>query len=217
MKKFWMYVVGLGMAFFMAGYLAAAPALRPADVKTMAKYGCTHVIEVTHDHLTTATTNTMQLFEFTVTAPYSLEFRGVQLNEAFDSRSDTNAWDIEVSVGAGTTTNKWVDALQVAVDGPPTVYSTFGTDYAGTATVTLTTTTNLVVIGDATSTVYFVTGVVGTSAVTVSSPWLSSQTANGTIKILVDPTDNVSQKLVDLDRGRLLTFWRVLGPRYDRE
>lgn len=193
----------------------AAPKLRQLTWQEGGKYGATHALEFTAADLADYTaTNTAIAFTNTVVAPYALEFRGYVLDLAFDSSTVTNPFSMTLSCGDTNSTTKWLSAVQVAYDATPTVKASFGTDYSGTASVTLTATTNLVVItGVGTSSTYFVSGVSGSSAVTVASPYMNDQTANGALVLSVSApgADRVPNTL---DRGKARVFFRLLGPSY---
>lgn len=201
---------------------SAAPVLRPLPWQMGVKYGATHVLEFTHEDLTQTATNTAMVFTNTVGAPASVEFAGMLLDTAFDSVTVTNAFTMSLSCGAGAATTGWLNSKEVAADGTE-VRTSFGADYSGTATVTLTATTNKVVStviatngveGVATSTVYFVSGVTGTSTVTVGSPLVQEQTANVAIATTFG-SPGVSRSLSELESGRVRLFLKIWTPGND--
>jgi len=195
MKKKILMVVAMILAVAVC-HGAGARAVT-ATVQEMARYGCTHVIEWSHDNLSGTTTNATLVFTNTFAGPVSLKFEGYILDAPFDSRTVTNVLGgLAVSVGNTTSATKWISALQVAKDQTPTIYSSFGTDY----TVATTTT------GPATN------ALVSTSVVT--SPWVNAQT--GTVSVVTTFAMTGTVLTMDaLESGRLRTFWRVLGPKHD--
>jgi hypothetical protein len=195
MKKKILMVVGMILAVAVC-HGAGAKAVT-ASVQEMARYGCTHVIEWSHDNLSGTTTNATLVFTNTFTAPVSVKFEGYILDAPFDAQTPTNALGgLAVSVGVTGTTTKWISALQVARDRTPTIYSSFGTDYT-VATTTIGPNTNALV-----------------STSTVTSPRVNAQTANVSVVTTFAMTGTV-QTMDALNSGRLRTFWRVLGPKYE--
>ena len=219
MKKYLvMAVVGM-----LVGGASAAPVLRQLPWQMGVKYGATHMLEFTHDDLTQTATNTAMVFTNTVKAPASVTFAGMLLDTAFDSATTTNAFTMSLSCGPGATTTKWLNAKEVAADGTE-VRTSFGADYSGTATVTLTATTNLVVstvytngvdAGYATtSTVHFVSGVSGTSTVTITGAPLNEQTNNVAI-VTTFGTAGENRNHAELESGRVRLFFKVWTPGMD--
>jgi len=209
MKKF----LAIVMVMAAVGVVCAAPVVRQLPWQQGVKYGATHVLEFTHEDLTQTATNTVMVFTNTVTAPASVKFAGMLLDVPFDSVTTTNAFTMSLSCGAGAATTGWLNAKEVAADGTE-IRTSFGGDYSGTATVTLAATTNLVVVGDATSTVYFVTGVAGTSAVTVSSPIVNEQTSNVAI-VTTFGTAGVNRNHAEFESGRVRLFFKIWTPGMD--
>ena len=205
-KWLWAVIVVVGLV----AMAQAAPKLRQLTWQEGGKYGATHALEFTAADLAGYTaTNTAIVFTNTVVAPYALEFRGYVLDLAFDSSTVTNPFSMTVSCGDGNSATKWMNAVQVAYDATPTVKASLGTDYTATSALTLA--TNVVATVGGTSTTYFVTG--ATAAVTVASPIVNNQTANGTVLLtLSEPgADRVPSTL---DRGKGRIFFRLLGPSY---
>jgi hypothetical protein len=66
----------------------------------------------------------------------------------------------------------------------------------------------------ATSTVYFVSGVTGTSTVTVGSPLVQEQTANVAI-VTTFGSPGVSRSLSELESGRVRLFLKIWTPGND--
>jgi hypothetical protein len=190
----------------LAATWAAGADFKAATVQEMAKYCATHILEWSHGDLTGTSTNATLVFTNTLTGPLSMKFEGYLLDEEFDTKVYTNALvGLAVSVGDTSSATKWISALEVAKDATPTTWASFGTDY--TATIQTTTATNLV----ADETVF--SAVLATN-LTFASPWVNAQT--GTVSVvttfaMTGPTITMGS----LDRGRLRTFWRVLGPKQD--
>jgi len=122
-----------------------------------------------------------------------------------------------VSVGDTSSATKWISALEVAKDATPTTWASFGTDYtatiASTPTLQTVTPTNLVA-GEKVFSAILVTNFTVASTATFTSPWVNAQT--GTVSVvttfaMTGPTITMGS----IDRGRLRTFWRVLGPKQD--
>ncbi len=226
----------------LAAACASGVDFKAATVQEMAKYGATHILEWSHGDLTGTSTNATLVFTNTLTGPLSMKFEGYLLDEEFDTKVYTNALvGLAVSVGDTSSATKWISALEVAKDATPTTWASFGTDYTATivstpsltntATITSTptlktvTATNLVA-GEAVFSAVLVTNLTiastGTVAIdgavastaTFTSPWVNAQT--GTVSVvttfaMTGPTITMGS----LDRGRLRTFWRVLGPKQD--
>jgi len=221
MKKsigcFW---VVLAAVMLLACAAQAAPALRQLPWQMGVKYGATHVLEFTHEDLTTATTNTTMVFTNTVAAPASVQFAGMLLDKAFDSVTVTNAFTMTVSCGPSDDTTKWLNAKEAAADGTE-IRTSFGTDYSATTALTLTTVslTNLLVgaaAADASVTnvtdAALVTGASGT--VTVASPIVNEQTANVAI-VTTFGTAGADRNHAEFESGRLRLFFRVWTPGMD--
>jgi hypothetical protein len=196
----------MAAAMVLATACAGGASFEAATVQEMAKYGATHILEWSHGDLTGTSTNATLVFTNTLTGPLSMKFEGYLLDEEFDTKVYTNALvGLAVSVGDTSSATKWISALEVAKDATPTTWASFGTDY--TATIQTTTATNLV----ADETVF--SAVLATN-LTFASPWVNAQT--GTVSVvttfaMTGPTITMGS----LDRGRLRTFWRVLGPKQD--
>jgi len=213
----------------LAATVAMGAEFKLATIQEMAKYNATHVLEWDHEDLTGATTNATLVFTNTLTGPLSLKFEGYLLTEAFDTRIISNqTCRLAASVGQTGAATKWINALQVANDGTPTTWASFGTDYTATvvSTPTLTSTatllsvtaTNLVAdetVFDASIVTNLTIATSGTvaSTATFASPWVNAQTGNVSVVTTFAMTGGYIT-MDSLDRGRLLTFWRVLGPRY---
>lgn len=195
----------------------AGGTIKPASLQEMARYGATHVLEYTHDDLTQTATNTATIVTNTVAAPFSLEFRGFILDTAFDSRVVTNAHSMTVSFGPSTATTKWLNAIQIASDGTPTVKSTFGTDYTAAPTLTSTPTiARMSVVGsNETYSVVSNVTVATTGTVAMTSPLLSAQTSD--VKLLLTLSEpGADRSPADFDSGKFRIFLRILGPAWDR-
>lgn len=190
----------------LAAACASGVDFKAATVQEMAKYGATHILEWSHGDLTGTSTNATLVFTNTLTGPLSMKFEGYLLDEEFYTQAYTNALvGLAVSVGDTSSATKWISALEVAKDATPTTWASFGTDY--TATIQTTTATNLV----ADETVF--SAVLATN-LTFASPWVNAQT--GTVSVVTTfAMTGQTITMGSLDRGRLRTFWRVLGPKQD--
>jgi hypothetical protein len=204
MKK---YLVGILLTMFAVSAMAA-PELRALPWQTAVRVGASHCIEFSYKDLTSTATNTAVEYTNTVTAPASVEFVGMVLDPAFESTSVTNALSMTMSCGVSGATTKWLSAKQVCSDGTE-IKTSFGGDY--TATTALTLTTNLVVVGESTSTVYFVTGASGT--VTVASPLVQEQTSNIAIVTTFGSMGDYSHS--QLAKGKVRLFFRVFTPNLE--
>jgi hypothetical protein len=197
----------------------AASSIVPATIQEMAKYGATHVLEWDHEDLTSTSTNDTHTFTNTFTGPVSVKFEGYILDTPFDSSTVTNPTALTVSVGDTSSATKWISALQVAYDQTPTYYSSFGTDYSGTAAMTYTVATNAFItsIVDATTnTEYAITEITGIgAAITITSPWINAQTGDVSVVTTIAMTGE-TVKMSDLNSGLIRLFFRALGPKYDR-
>ena len=209
MKRFTSVMCVGVVATLLALYASAAPVLRPLPWQTAIRVGASHCLEFTYKDLTETATNTAMVFTNTVTAPASVEFIGMVLDPAFDSKSVTNDLSMTVSCGISGATTKWLSARQVAYDGTE-IKTSFGTKYSGTATVALTLVTNRVVVAGGTSTTYFVTGATGASTVTIASPLVQEQTANIAIVTTFNTLGDYSHS--QLAQGKIRLFFRVFTP-----
>jgi len=209
MKRFTSVMCVGVVATLLALYASAAPVLRPLPWQTAIRVGASHCLEFTYKNLTETATNTAMVFTNTVTAPASVEFIGMVLDPAFDSKSVTNDLSMTVSCGISGATTKWLSARQVAYDGTE-IKTSFGTKYSGTATVALTLVTNRVVVAGGTSTTYFVTGATGASTVTIASPLVQEQTANIAIVTTFNTLGDYSHS--QLAQGKIRLFFRVFTP-----
>ncbi len=206
MKK---YFVGILLTMFAVSAMAA-PELRALPWQTAVRVGASHCIEFSYKDLTSTATNTAVEYTNTVTAPASVEFVGMVLDPAFDSTSVTNALSMTMSCGVSGATTKWLSAKQVCSDGTE-IKTSFGGDY--TATTALTLTTNLVVAGTSTSTVYFVTGASGT--VTVASPLVNEQTSDIAIVTTFNALGGTLYSHSQLGSGKVRLFFRVFTPNLE--
>jgi hypothetical protein len=206
MKK---YLVGILLTMFAVSAMAA-PELRALPWQTAVRVGASHCIEFSYKDLTSTATNTAVEYTNTVTAPASVEFVGMVLDPAFDSTSVTNALSMTMSCGVSGATTKWLSAKQVCSDGTE-IKTSFGGDY--TATTALTLTTNLVVVGTSTSTVYFVTGASG--AVTVASPLVQEQTSDIAIVTTFNELGGTLYSHSQLGSGKVRLFFRVFTPNLE--
>lgn len=187
MKKF----LVMGMVLMAAMAALAAPELRRLPWQTAAQYGATHVIEVDYTDLTGYTaTNTTVIFTNVVNAPCAIEFRGMVLDKAFDSTSNTNALSMTMSAGIVGTLTKWINAKQVAYDGTEIRFSLGGDYTVATAT-----------IGPATN------ALVSTS--TVTSPLLNEQASDVSLTVSFGKClDGFGHDI--LGSGRVRLFYRIL-------
>jgi len=206
MKK---YLVGILLTMFAVSAMAA-PELRALPWQTAVRVGASHCIEFSYKDLTSTATNTAVEYTNTVTAPASVEFVGMVLDPAFDSTSVTNALSMTMSCGVSGATTKWLSAKQVCSDVTE-IKTSFGGDY--TATTALTLTTNLVVAGTSTSTVYFVTGASGT--VTIASPLVQEQTSDIAIVTTFNALGGTLYSHSQLGSGKVRLFFRVLTPNLE--
>jgi hypothetical protein len=208
----------------LAATVAMGAEFKLATIQEMAKYNATHVLEWDHEDLTGSTTNATLVFTNTLTGPLSLKFEGYLLTESFSTRAFTNkSCRLAASVGQTGATTKWINALQVAKDGTPTYWASYGTDYTATVvstpTLTSTVTKQTVELKGTNITATVVTNLTvatsGTvaSTATFASPWVNAQTGNVSVITTFAMTGGYIT-MDSLDRGRLLTFWRALGPRY---
>lgn len=193
MKKRMLMVVAMaGLVASMVQVTAAN--LNPLPEGDMARYGATHVIEIVPaDMADVIASNTAWAVTNRVTAPCSLKFAGMVLLQTFQ---DTKTYDtnnvmkttnsIALSCGTTDSTTKWISAVQVAQDQTPTVYGSYGTDYAVTC--------------------YATNGAAGT----VTSPILDSQTTNFNVVVTMGAPGS-GASLSKLKRGRALLLFRIIG------
>jgi len=219
MKK---YLVGILLTMFAVSAMAA-PELRALPWQTAVRVGASHCIEFSYKDLTETATNTVMVFTNTITAPASVEFIGMVMDPAFDSKSVTNALSMTMSCGISGATTKWLSAKQVCYDGTE-IKTSFGTKYSGTATVALTLTTNRVssttythgvAEGVATSTVYFVSGATGASTVTIASPLVQEQTSDIAIVTTFNELGGTLYSHSQLASGKVRLFFRVFTPNLE--
>lgn len=191
----------------------ASGKLRALSWQEASRYGATHCIEVDHADLDYQTTDaTAAVFTNTVVAPYSLEFRGYLLDQAFDSDRVTNHFTCAVSVGTSSSSTKWINGLQVAYDYTPTVYASLGTDYTGTTALTSTPTIRTIEMKGTNVTANVMTNLtVATSGtVTMATPLLSAQTADLTTWVTVGSPGS-GRDLAEFTRGKFRVFFRILS------
>ena len=205
MKKLTKLMMMMAVVCMLAWVSQAAPRLVQLPWQMATRYDATHMLEFTYNDLTQTATNTAMVFTNTIAAPASVKFQGMLLDVAFDSATTTNAFSMTLSCGAGSSSTKWLNAKQVAADGTE-VETSWGTDY--TATVALTLVTNLVVAGEGTSEVYFVTGTTGTSA--LASPLLNEQSSDISI-ITTFGTAGDDRNHAELESGKVRLFFKVLN------
>ena len=186
--------------------------LKALDSLTAARWGATHYLEVQAGDLTlTNKDNTAMIFTNTVTAPFSLEFCGYVLDQAFDSATtNPGAYGITFSLGPSTDTTKWLSSLQIASDATPTVYASFGTDYTAVGSTAVVTRCDIISSNGATFNI--VSNVTVAATVTPTSPRLNAQTADVALLATVTPTG--SNALSSLKFGKLRCFFRIIGTSY---
>ena len=186
----------------------AAPQLQPCNSAEMARFGASHVIVVDYTDIATvygATTNTLVIFTNTVTAPVSLKFAGWVQEQSYDTapqvwtNAKANISDVKVSCGTytngavATSTNLFVNGVQVAADQTPTIYGSFGDWTAQTATITATGTTYAITFGNV----------------------MNNQTSNIPITITYQPnTTTATNVLGNLVKGRDRFYFNLLGKYY---
>ena len=197
----------VALVAMFVGTVNAAPNFNPCSTEESARFGASHVIVVDASDLAAsagASTNVLVTFTNTVTAPVSLRFKCYVLERAFDSApavytNKANTNDFKVSIGTytngavATSTNKWIDGLQVAQDQTPTVYGSYGA--ALTVTVAAT-----------------------GSATTVTSPnWMDAQTSDVPILITFQPNATTATNVFgNLVKGRVRVYFEAVGKNLTR-
>jgi hypothetical protein len=164
--------------------------LKALDSLQAARWGATHYIELTAADLTlTNADNTAMIFTNTVTAPFSMDFRGYVLDRAFDSATtNPGPYGITFSLGTSSASTKWLSSVQVASDATPTVYGSWGTDYSVVC--------------------YATNGAAGA----VTSPRLNDQSSNVSLLATITPT--TTNALSSLAVGKLRCYFSLLGKNY---
>jgi len=155
MNKLMGTLVSLGI--LAATVASATPRIAGQGLDQSMGVGGNYVLTVNaSDFLTYSTTSTYggtNTISFTnaLVGPLSMRFEGWKLVKPFASSTDTNLFNITVTIGDSGTTNRWANGIQVANSQTPTVYASFGANYATnsvnvmdsqTGTVTVITTFN---------------------------------------------------------------------------
>ncbi len=168
----------MGVVALGAVTVVRAVDLEPLSVQEMARYGATHMLEITPEDLAATTTeNAAQTNTVTLTGPLSWEFRGFVCDRPFNDAkafatngkaTTTNSIAVTVTLGSKTLVNgvqvagdqfrtyrSWLpNDLTVTTTGPATnqLVSTGSTPYVG------------VVTNGATETLTWITGAPGAGA-----------------------------------------------------
>lgn len=209
-------VAGVSLAAGDGMMVAGGGKLKACSVTEMAQWGATHVLELNASDLTnTNTDNTAVIWTNTVAAPFSLRFAGYVLDKPFDSATtNPGTYGITFSLGPSTATTKWLSSVQVANDATPTVYGSFGTDYAITAVGSTAVVTRCDIISSNGVTFNVVSNVTVASTVTptTTSPLLLDQASD--VVILATLTPTTTNALSSVSVGKLRCYFRIIGKSY---
>jgi hypothetical protein len=114
MKKLF---IGMVLAV-VAVQVAGAYVWRPLGVPEMARWGATHVLEVSYaDFAGTTATNTAKAITIALPAKTAAEFRAIILDAAFDTGNTNFTGSVALKVGDGSTTDLYLTTTELASDG----------------------------------------------------------------------------------------------------
>jgi hypothetical protein len=116
MKKILMAAV---MVLTMVSWASAGHALRPLSADTAGWRDATHEVVITHDMLTEATSNTVQILTnlFTTATTQQVELVSVELTVPFEY-STTNALNsVKLQIGDGNSTNRYLTWTELGAYG----------------------------------------------------------------------------------------------------
>jgi len=199
MKKFGMVMAVLVL---VAGFVQAVD-VRLLTLNEAVAVGATHAVTLEHTDLTTATTNTAQVFNVPVLAKQGVEVVAYVLREAFQDVATNGNNTLTLTVGDGSTADLFLTSTEMCVDGTE-VYLKFPTLNAGTVALTPTT-TNLVNTTDGWTNAVWIAA---TAAFTPAARNQKVYTADGNLVLTVTPHTNYAVSA--MDKGKVEVFFRVV-------
>lgn len=185
MKKITVLMVGI----MAAGYIMAAPQLKPVSAQEAAMTGANYVLDINYSDLTPETADIAQTNSFTVTGPAGLRWEGAVLETVLDDNLGTATTnDVSWTLSLGSTT--LVNAAKVSVDQTTTTRIWMpGTYSSGSVTIAA---TNVA------------------TAVTFTASNYAICAVGGTITVTSILTPSGGSPLASMKRGKIKAYFKKL-------
>jgi len=201
MKRWTMMGLVLWMVLAMVGFVQAQN-VRVLTANEAVAMGATHAAVLTHEDLTTATTNTAQTFNIPLLAKQGFEVAFSRLNTPFVDTATNGNNTLTLKIGDGSDDDLFLASQELCSDGTE-VFLKFGVPNGGTVALTATT-TNLINTTDGwTNTVW----IGATAAFTAVAMNQKVYTADTNVVMTITPHSNYAVSA--MDAGEVEVFFRI--------